>query len=152
MSDRAHAVFPAGQGRGPTNLYRPFRIAEIEQSIPARFAQQVAAFPDKIAVATATTQLTYAELDQATNRLARAIVEQRGHAAEPVAFLVKHGCPQIVAILGILKAGKIYVALDPNQPPARNAVVLEDAQAPLLVTDRANLSLAPDSPAGAVGS
>ncbi len=138
MNDRAHVVFPPGQGRGPTNPYRVFLFEEVEQSIPARFEQQVAGDPGKIAVGTANQELTYDELNQAANRLALAILELRGAEAEPVAFLLDHGCPQIVAILGILKAGKIYVPLDPSHPQARNAAVLENALPGLLVTDNAN--------------
>ena len=77
-------------------------------------------------------------MNQAANRLALAILELRGAQAEPVAFLLAHGCPQIVAILGILKAGKIYVPLDPSHPQARSAAVLYNALPGLLVTDNAN--------------
>ncbi|CAN5499462.1 hypothetical protein BH10PLA2_BH10PLA2_04440 [soil metagenome] len=139
MNDRAHVVFPPGQGRGPTNPFRMFRVEHVEQSIPARFEQQVASDPGKIAVGTANQELTYEELNQAANRLALAILELRGAQAEPVAFLLNHGCPQIVAIFGILKAGKIYVPLDASHPQARNATVLENAQPGLLVPDNANL-------------
>src|SRR5262245_37552774 len=134
MYDRAMAEIP----NGPTNPYRPFRLEEVEQSIPARFAQQVAEVPGKVALVTAGKSMTYAELDQAANRLAEAILDRRGTEPEPVAFLVEHGCGQIVAILGILKAGKIYVPLDPSYPPARSAAVLADARPALLVTDNAN--------------
>ena len=119
-----------------------FRLEEVEQSIPARFEQQVASDPGKIAVGTAKQELTYDELNLAANRLALAILELRRAQAEPVAFLLSHGCPQIVAILGILKAGKIYVPLDPSHPPARNAAVLENALPGLLVTDNANRQMA----------
>jgi len=142
MSDRAHVVFPTSQGHGPTNPYQAFRFEEVEQSIPARFAQQVDREPGKTAVETAQERLTYGELNQAANRLATAILERSGAEAEPVAFLLTHGCPQIVAMFGILKAGKIYVALDPAYPPARSAAVLRDVRPGLLVTDNAHRLLA----------
>lgn len=138
MHDRAIADIP----NGPTNPYRPFRLEEVEQSIPARFAQQVAEVPDKVALVTAGRSLTYAELDEAANRLAEAILDRRGTAPEPVAFLVDRGCGQIIAILGILKAGKIYVPLDQSYPPARSALVLADAKPALIVTDVANRDVA----------
>ncbi len=142
MSDRDHAIVPPGQCPGPTNPYRPFLWDEVEQSIPACFARQVASDPEKIAVETSTRQLTYAALNEAANRLANAILQRRGEKAESVAFLLGHGCPQITAAFGILKAGKIYVPLDPTYPPARNAMVLEGAQPGLLVTDNAHRQLA----------
>ena len=138
MNDRALVVFPPGQGRGPSNPFRMFLLEEVEQSIPTRFEQQAAGDPGKIAVGTVNQELTYDELNQAANRLALAILELRGARAEPVAFLLNHGCPQIVAILGILKAGKIYVPLDPSHPQSRNVAVLENALPGLLVTDNAN--------------
>lgn len=125
----------------PTGAFRAFSAQEVEQSIPACFAQQVARTPERIAIQTAS-QLTFAALDRAANRLANAILKRRGDRAEPVAFLVSHGCPQIVAMFGALKAGKIYVPLGPDHPLARNRVVLEDAQPALLITDNAYRTLA----------
>ena len=50
--------------------------------------------------------------------------------------------PLIVAIVGVLKAGKICVVLDPAFPKTRNTFLLEDSQAGLLITDPKNLPLA----------
>jgi non-ribosomal peptide synthetase component F len=65
--------------------------------------------------------LTYHELNQAANRVAQAILRLRGERPEPVAILLEHGVPMIVAILGVLKAGKFYVPLDSLYPSARIA-------------------------------
>ena len=48
----------------------------------------------------------------------------------------------IGAILGVLKAGKTYVPMDPSLPIARTAYILEDSRASLLVTDTQNFPLA----------
>ena len=77
MSTQSHADGPASQGCGPTNLYRPFLSEDTEQSIPARFAQQVQQHPGKAAIETANQTLTYEELYQAANRLAVAILDAR---------------------------------------------------------------------------
>jgi amino acid adenylation domain-containing protein len=148
MSDRAQVVFPAGQGRGPANPFQVFPLEEVEQSIPARFARQVLRNPARIAVESPHERLTYDELDQAANRLATAILDRCGTQPEPVAFLLAHGCPQLVAVLGILKAGKIYLPLDTAYPPARNSAVLEDARPELIVTDHANRLMAEQLSAG----
>ena len=149
MSDRANAVAEqtwqqAVQSRRihPTNAFIPFPRAAVEQSIPARFEQQVSRYPDRPAVKTGSQTLTYAELNRAANRVARAILAQRTRAAEPIALLLEHGAPMIVGILGVLKAGKIYVPLDPAYPRERTTYMLEDAQAPLIVTDHRHLALA----------
>ena len=74
--------------------------------------------------------------------MARAILAQLGEGQEPIALLLEDNAPMIVAILGVLKTGKIYVPLDPSFPHARNTSVLEDTQAELIVTNSRNLSLA----------
>ncbi len=79
--------------------------------------------------------LTYRELNETANRLARAILAQRGDTQEPIALLMEHDIPLFVAMLGVLKAGKICVVLDPSFPKDRNAFLLEDSQASLLISD-----------------
>jgi len=132
---RAHCVHSTG-------AFVEFRREEIEQSIPARFEQQVRRYPERLAVETSGHSLTYAELNHAANRVARAILSRPGGGNEPVAVLLEQGAPAIIAMLGVLKAGKIYVPLDPAFPRARLAYMLEDSQAELVVTNSRNLSLA----------
>ena len=88
--------------------------------------------------------LTYRELNHAANRVAHAILAQRGETQEPIALLMEHDVPLIAAIVGVLKAGKICVVLDPSFPKARNAFLIEDSQARLLITDSKTLSLGID--------
>jgi amino acid adenylation domain-containing protein len=134
----------SGQSRrvSPTNAYIPFTKAEIEQSIPTRFEQQVGKYPTRLAIKTGNQIFTYEALNRAANRVARAILAQQGPGEEPVALLFDHGAAVIVTILGVLKAGKMYVPLDPAYPLARATYILEDAQASLIVTDSPNLPLA----------
>ncbi len=119
-----------------------FKKEEIEHSIPTRFEKQVEYYPARIAVRTSDSTLTYSQLNQRANRIAHALLQRRELLEEPVAFLLSHGMPQIVAILGILKAGKTYVLLDPSFPATRLAAVLEDCGASLIVTDEQNRALA----------
>ena len=60
----------------PTGAFVEFKKEEVEQSIPDRFEQQVARYPDRVAVKTKADALTYAELNQAANRVAHAILDQ----------------------------------------------------------------------------
>src|SRR5687767_7019601 len=82
---------PDGRPVGPTNPFVEFARAEIEQSIPARFEQQVRRYPDRLAVKAGAEALTYAELNRAANRLARTILARRGLQREPLALLFEHG-------------------------------------------------------------
>src|SRR5215218_6255077 len=126
----------------PTNTFIRFEKEETEQSIPQRFEQQVRRYPDRPAVNTRNRQLSYAELNKVANRVARALLAQRGEGAESIALLLEHDALMIAAILGVLKAGKVYVPLDPSFPYARNAYILEDSQAGLIITNNENRSLA----------
>src|ERR1043166_3791698 len=123
----------------PTGTFVKFKQEEIEQSIPERFEKIVRRYPERIAVKTHTRTLTYDGLNKAANRIARAILTHVGEHEEPVALLLEHGASIIAAILGVLKAGKIYVSLDPALPHTRAARMLEDSQAKLLLADTNHL-------------
>jgi amino acid adenylation domain-containing protein len=135
-----------GQGAGrrlrPSACFQRFPEADIDQAISARFEQQVARFPDQVAVKTPNGELTYVALNRLANRLARAILDLRAERQQTVALLLEKEAYFPAAILGALKAGKIYVPLSPSYPTARNALLLEDSGAELVITDRQNLAAA----------
>ena len=126
----------------PTNAFIRFEEEETEQSIPQRFEQQVSRYPDRLAVKLRNHQLSYAALNKVANRVARALLAKCGEGAESIALLLEHDALMIAAILGVLKAGKVYVPLDPSFPYARNAYILEDSQAGLIITNHKSHSLA----------
>jgi amino acid adenylation domain-containing protein len=122
----------------PTNDFTEY----IEQSIPDRFEQIVRHYPRQLAVKAGDRASTYEELNQATNRIARAILAKSGQGNEPIALLFEHGIDVIAAIFGTLKAGKFYVALDPSFPQERISYILDDSQPGLVITNNRNLDLA----------
>jgi amino acid adenylation domain-containing protein len=119
-----------------------FDRKEIEQSVPDRLEKQVDRYPDRVAVRTRSREITYKALNHEANRLARAILDMRGDGEERIALVLENDTPMIVAMLGVLKAGKTYVPLDPLLPEARINYILEDSQASLIVTNNANLPMA----------
>lgn len=121
--------------RHPRGERTEFAREELERSIPARFEKMVLRYPDHLAVKTKNAELTFRELDAAANRLAHAIIQQRGPAAEPVGVLARHGREAVVATLATLKAGKFYVPLDPKYPRDRLNFMLHDTSVSLIVTD-----------------
>ena len=127
---------------GPTNSFVPFVKEDIEQSIPDRFQQQAAKYPDHIAVKGRRHTITYGALNRCANRIARAILALQGAGEETVGLLLEKDAPMMAALLGVLKSGKIYIALDPTQPAARASKMLEDGQANLILTDAENLAAA----------
>jgi len=124
---------PGADGR-PTNPFVPFPRADLESSLAARFARQVACGPARIAVKMGAESLSYGALDGAANRLANAIVDQVGGGNEPVVLLLPQSVNQVMAVMGALKAGKIYVPLDPAHPLLRLREAVSDAGARLVVT------------------
>jgi amino acid adenylation domain-containing protein len=120
----------------------PFGRSEIEQSIPKRFEQQVETHPQRIAVKSQRHTVCYAALNHWANRVAHALLAAMGPAPAPIALLLERDAPHVAAILGTLKAGKIYVPLAAAYPPARNQLILDDSQARWMITDQANLARA----------
>jgi len=125
----------------PTNPFVEFKKEEIEQSIPSRFEQMVERNPNRLAVKDKSGAFTYQELNQAANRIAHAILDQRGEGKEPIALLFEQSAQAIVAILGVLKAGNFYVPLEPMEPWNRLSGMLDDAQVKIIVTNSKNLPI-----------
>jgi len=126
----------------PTNPFIEFRKQDIEQSISARFEEQVRKYPNNIAVCTKNYQWTYSELAHKSNQIAQAISQQSTSTEARIALLFEHDAPMIAGILGVLKAGKTYIPLDPNYPPDRVIYILENSCASILLTNHKNLERA----------
>src|SRR5262249_6663694 len=105
--------------------------------------------PDAVAVVDASEQLTYRQLDERANQLARYLRLQGVGSEVPVGLCVGRSAALVVGSLGILKAGGAYVPLDPAHPPERLRFQLADSRVPLLVTETA-LGLPPGLLAGPV--
>jgi amino acid adenylation domain-containing protein len=118
-----------------TSGFVPFSREALEQSIPARFERQARLHPEALAVADSGSSLTYRELNGLANRVAHSVLAARGARPEPVALLVGSGAAVVAAMLGVLKAGKFYVALDASQPAARTAAILGECRPALLIAD-----------------
>jgi amino acid adenylation domain-containing protein len=119
---------------GPTNPFVEFSKEDVERSVPDRFERQVRTHPWRTAVKVDGQALTYDELNRAANRIAHAILDRRGQGSEPVALVLEHGAAMVAGLLGVLKAGKFYVPLDPSYPQSRLAYMLKDSEAGLVVT------------------
>jgi|GEM_PF-138691 len=93
--------------------------------------------PDAVAVAAPGEHLTYAELDVRANRLARYLQGLGVHAGEPVGVSLPRSSDLVVAALASLKAGGVYVPLDPDLPPARLQELASDTLPAAVVTHTA---------------
>ena len=121
----------------------PFEKTEIEGSISTRWQRVVEHFPEHIAVTTANGErYTYAELDQAANRLAHSLLKALGVENCPVVLLFDHGYPLLISILGVLKAGKAYVAFDTTQDIEQLQLLYKTVAPAIMVTNATGYALA----------
>ena len=104
-------------------------------SLCARFAESVRRAPDRSALIAGSRTLTFAELDEASGRVAAGL-RRRGLGPEStVALHFGRQAELLVALLGVLRAGAAYVPLDPSHPRERLAYVIRDSGARLVLTD-----------------
>ncbi|MDQ1026939.1 amino acid adenylation domain-containing protein [Streptomyces umbrinus] len=98
------------------------------------FEEQVARTPDAVALSFEGADLTYAQLNARANRIAHALIARGVGPEVLVGLCLERGVELIPALLGILKSGAGYLPLDPANPADRIAYIVEDAQAPVVVT------------------
>ncbi|MFF2079234.1 amino acid adenylation domain-containing protein [Kitasatospora sp. NPDC058162] len=106
-------------------------------TLASRFAAVAAAAPTATAVRSEAGDLDYAGLDAAATALAARLRGRGVRRGDRVGVLLERSPRLVVALLGILKAGAAYVAVDPGDPIARLRTILGDAEVPLVVTDEA---------------
>ncbi|MGQ3480236.1 amino acid adenylation domain-containing protein [Paenibacillus sp. TY11] len=104
------------------------------QTIPKMFEEQVERTPDHIAVVLGKQSLTYRELNERANRLARTLGAKGVEPDQSVGILVHRSLDMVVGIYAILKAGGAYVPIDPEFPADRIRFMLEDSGAKLVLT------------------
>ncbi|MCA1779340.1 MAG: amino acid adenylation domain-containing protein [Xanthomonadaceae bacterium] len=104
------------------------------QAVTQRFAAQVEASPESIALSDEAGSCTYAELDRCSSQLARYFVELGAGPGEQIAVALPRGRSLIEALLAALKCGAAYVPLDPQAPVHRLEQILTDAQPVILLT------------------
>ncbi|MEW2399664.1 amino acid adenylation domain-containing protein [Streptomyces sp. NPDC046862] len=105
-------------------------------TVPALFEEQVRRCPELPAVASDGIELSFAELDDEANRLARLLVELGAGPERFVALALPRTARFLVAVLAVHKAGAAYLPLDPDAPVERTADVLDDAGPVLTLTTR----------------
>ncbi|MEP7008816.1 MAG: non-ribosomal peptide synthase/polyketide synthase [Acidobacteriota bacterium] len=107
-----------------------------------RLAREAAARPDAPAVRFGGRVVTYAELDAASNRVARHL-QALGFGVELTVGLCFDHCPELLfALFGVLKAGASFLPLDPGYPEERLSYQIADSGTLAVLTDEANEPLA----------
>jgi amino acid adenylation domain-containing protein len=118
--------------------------SQIEQCIHQQFEAQVKLTPDAVAVVFESQHLTYTELNERSNQLAHHLKSLGVKPEVLVGICIERSLEMAIALLAILKAGGAYVPLDPNYPKERLALMLKDAQVPVLLTTSVLLDALPE--------
>ncbi|MFI6069955.1 non-ribosomal peptide synthase/polyketide synthase [Actinoplanes sp. NPDC051343] len=118
-------------------------------TLPDLFAAQVAASPDAVAVVFEDVEVTYRELDERANQLARYLVGLGIGPESLVGLMLPRSVELVVAVLGVVKAGGAYLPIDVTYPAERIAFMLRDA-APVCVLTTTDLARSLPDRAGAV--
>ncbi|MDA2704725.1 amino acid adenylation domain-containing protein [Bacillus cereus] len=109
------------------------------------FEEQVVRTPDEVAVIFKKETLTYKELNEKSNQLARLLREGGVGPDTVVGIMVERSIEMVVGIFGILKAGGAYLPLSPNHPSSRLQFIIEDSGAKLILTQKQILHRFQDS-------
>jgi amino acid adenylation domain-containing protein/thioester reductase-like protein len=107
---------------------------------PVRFVHEIVAErasyqPGATAVIAGDTQLTYRELDQSANRLARHLAGLGAGPETLIGVCLERGADAVRSLLAIMKAGSGYLPLDPSLPPARLARICARARPLVVLTE-----------------
>ncbi|MFP7218503.1 non-ribosomal peptide synthetase DhbF [Bacillus subtilis] len=103
--------------------------------LPEQFEKQAALRPEAIAVVYENQELSYAELNERANRLARMMISEGVGPEQFVALALPRSLEMAVGLLAVLKAGAAYLPLDPDYPADRIAFMLKDAQPAFIMTN-----------------
>ncbi|WP_262188203.1 non-ribosomal peptide synthetase, partial [Serratia ficaria] len=107
-----------------------------QSSVHGLFERQVRQDPAAVALVSDDGSLSYAQLNARANRLAHRLIAQGVRPGDRVATCVERSAALILAQLAILKAGAAYVPVDPQLPAVRQAWILDDSGAMLILCDR----------------
>ncbi|MCD6571342.1 MAG: amino acid adenylation domain-containing protein, partial [Deltaproteobacteria bacterium] len=108
------------------------------------FEEQVDIRPDKVALVFGDERLTYAQLNEASNKVAWYLRANGVGKGTYVAIMVERSMDMIIGVLGILKAGGAYVPIESEYPKARIKYMLEEIQAPVIIVQDRLLDRLPE--------
>lgn len=111
------------------------RRPDASVSVVMLFQREAAAHPDTVAIREGGAIMTYAELNASVDRVASDLRERGIGRGDKVGLCLLRSTQAVISLLGVLRAGAAYVPLDPAYPADRLRFILEDIEAPLLITE-----------------
>ena len=107
-------------------------MAYILQQLLSKSAK---AYPDKMAVWARGRSITYRELDERSNQMAQLLHKQGIQKGDRVGLFFPKCVESVISMLGVLKAGGVYVPLDPQAPAERVGYIIGNCGIRLLITN-----------------
>lgn len=104
--------------------------------IHSMFSEAASSHPEKIALRMGERTLTYKELDELSNRIARKLIEDEVKPGDIVGICLKRSQELVASVLGILKAGAAYLPLDPDYPLDRLKYMISHSQVKIILGDQ----------------
>jgi amino acid adenylation domain-containing protein/FkbM family methyltransferase len=130
-------LLDSAQTRHVLGLGAGMQVPLIEDALVHRaFERQASLHGDSLAVSCGDMRLTYAELDQKASRLACYLQDIGLHQGARIGIYLKRSIEQLIGVLGVMKAGCVYVPLEPAHPTARIEYIINDAAIELVLTER----------------
>ncbi|MFW5438909.1 non-ribosomal peptide synthetase, partial [Paenibacillus apiarius] len=114
-----------------------------DMTLHALFEQQAAKTPERLAVVCGDDSMTYRELNERANRLARVVLRYGAGPESLVAVQCERSVDMAIALLAVLKAGAAYLPISPQEPAERLQFLLEDSGATLLLSSSAQEASCP---------
>jgi amino acid adenylation domain-containing protein len=110
----------------------------IEKTFIDLFEEQVLNFPNSIAVKYENIEFTYDELNNYTNKLANYLIENNINIEDSVVVVMERNHLWMAAVLGIMKAGGVYVPVRPDWPDSRKNTIIQKTKAKFIIVDDKN--------------
>lgn len=105
------------------------------ETISSLFLKQVNKTPEKIAVQHKGISLTYGELNEKSNQLAKYLIEEDVKKGDIIGLCLNHSIETIIAILAVLKCGGTYMPINPGYPEDRVNYMLKESKSQILLTN-----------------
>ncbi|WP_156160013.1 non-ribosomal peptide synthetase, partial [Paenibacillus sp. E194] len=131
--DKGELLAPEERDRLLNVFNATYSVYPREKTIHELFAEQAERTPERTAIVFGDQQMTYRELNERTNQMARKLKRQGVQPDDIVAVIAERSLEMIVGIFSILKAGGAYLPIDPDFPEERIRYMLEDSGASLLL-------------------
>ena len=120
-------IRPLDYGGPVERPFEAFPDSAVGTSIIARFKSVAARFPDRVAIQSQSSAMTYRELSELASRIGFALASATKGSDSPVGIMLDRDTRYPAAMLGVLSAGSAYATLNASHPFERNRTIVERA-------------------------